>query len=631
MPGDVRFLGPFVAAGVFGPTEVHLAATVARLRERQRAATASATTGGAVEGAVESSGGAPSADELVLLAVAVAARAPRSGHVCVELDAVPQLVVDGRFGRRVGAGVEALAWPDPLVWAEALASSDVVAEPSDADSTPLRPLVWDGRRLYLHRLWVDERSAAQELRRRADAPPAQAPEEHLVDAALDAAFGPAADGDDRQRRAARSALEGSLTVLVGGPGTGKTRTVARMLAAALIVDADSAPTSQGASGLQVALAAPTGKAAARMTAAVRSALFELEQEGAVEAPVLDHLRSVDAVTVHRLLGRSRGGGFRHHAGAPLPYDLVVVDETSMVDLPLMARLLEALRPSSHLVLVGDPDQLASVEAGTVLADVAAGGALAGRVVTLRTTHRFEADSGIAALASAIRSGDVEATLALLDSGRSDVSWVRPNATSMVAAVEAQVIDAAVSVSAAALDGDPVGALAAGRSLKVLAAMRLGRFGLYDWSRRIEEGVAGRLSELRVGQHWYAGRPVMVVANDPLLGVANGDTGVAIARGDQLLVALDSGAATSTVPAVRLDRVETWWAMTIHKSQGSEFDRVVVSLPESDSPVLTRELLYTAVTRARDEVVVVADEATVRRAVRRPVARASGLQDRLLTN
>jgi exodeoxyribonuclease V alpha subunit len=287
---------------------VHLADTLVRLarRDARRAG---------------SSGGA-AANDLVVLAAAIAARAPRSGHVCVELDDVDRMVVD----RRGEVGLDLLQWPDPTRWAQALQTSPLVADAEHATLAPLRPLVWDRDRLYLQRLWSDEVQVADDLWSRAGHA------DELLPAAADAlaaVFGTDPE-QDRQHLAGRRALEGRLAVVVGGPGTGKTRTVARLLAAALVAEPD----------LQLALCAPTGKAAARMTVAVQSAVRQLGDESAVDPSVLDALGHVEASTVHRLLGRRRGGGVRHDRRSPLPHDLVVVDETSMVDLPLMARLLD---------------------------------------------------------------------------------------------------------------------------------------------------------------------------------------------------------------------------------------------------------------------------------------------------
>ncbi len=610
VPDEVATLQPFVDAGVFGPAEVHLAATVARV--------ADGTLG-----------------HHELLALAVAARAPRSGHVGVPLDEAHRVVVDERPAAAASDGptpaeqVGALDWPDPAQWATSLAASPVVADGDSGAARPLRPLVFDAGRLYLQRLWADEQRIAQQVRERCGEHDAH------VDAGsvLDATFGPVdPDGHvDLQRLAAARALSQRLTVLVGGPGTGKTRTVARFLAAALLRDGVDR---------RVALCAPTGKAAARMTDAVHRAVAELGEGTDVPPDVLDALSGTEATTIHRLLGRGRGVRFRHDRRDPLPHDLVVVDETSMVALPLMARLLDALRPDARVVLVGDPDQLVSVEAGTVLADLVAAddgsGPLAGHVVRLVRGHRFEADSGIAAAAAAVRGGDADAVVDLLSSRRDDLRWVRPDDPVALGDVEAEVVGASVELVRRALDGDAAGSLDAASAVKVLAATRFGAFGRYGWDDRVEAAVRRAVPGVAAGGEWYVGRPVMITVNDPATGVANGDTGVVLDGADDgtggpavRRLAIEAGRdGPRFVPVSRLGRVDSWWTMTIHKSQGSEFPHVVVSLPDDGSPILTRELLYTAITRAQQQVTVIASEAAVRRAVDRPVLRASGLRERL---
>ena len=633
VPSSVAVLAPFVDAGVFGPAEVHLAASVARLAGERAALS----------------------DE-VLLALAVAARGPRLGHVCVELDRVQALVVDGDHD-----AVADLPWPERSEWATALDASHAVAAPGDADAEPIRPLVWDGRRLYLHRYWAYERAVAADLVDRAGRAPRSAAG---ADAAarrartfgvLESLFGPervpgsdgGSDEPNLQRRAAEVALGSGLAVIVGGPGTGKTRTVARLLAAAkLVAEGEGRP-------LDVALAAPTGKAAARMTEAVHLAVDAAVAEGLVSAALAEELRSTRATTIHSLLGWAPGARFRHDRVDPLPHDLVVIDETSMVALPLMARLLDAVRPDAQLVLVGDPYQLASVEAGTVLGDVVgptassgptaidttetgptatttAGSStpLAHNLAVLRRAHRFARDSGIARLAEAVRVGDADAALELLADGGDDLRWVRHDDAVGVASVEHLVVDAGVESVTAALAGFGGSGLEAASQVKVLAATRHQPFGVFDWSDRIESAVAARVPELTHTRRWYVGRPVIVTANDPLNRVANGDVGLVVNGEDGVAVAMSSGDGLRLIPTSRLDRVDTWWAMTIHKSQGSEFEHAVVSLPAGDSPVLTRELIYTAVTRAQRLLTVVSSESSLRAAIARPVARASGLRDRL---
>ena len=615
VPDGVAVLAPFVDAGVFGPYEAHLAAAVVRL--------------------------APGVTDEAVVALAVAARATRFGHVCVELaDVARQVVPPGEDGD--GRESEALPWPPAAAWARSLSESGIVSSPGDVPER-LRPLVFDGRFVYLQRYWHYELAVADDLLGRAHrahrAPPGPDPvAPTLADAVaaqvLDALFEPRPpDQVDLQRLAARRSLGTGVSIIAGGPGTGKTHTVARILAAAhLIAAADGRE-------LKAALAAPTGKAALRMEGAVIAEVTTLADSGLIDPGLAARLTGPGAVTLHRLLGWRPGTHFRHDRSHPLPQDLVIVDETSMVSLPLMAKLLDAVRPDAQLVLVGDPFQLASVEAGTVMADLVGPGAdagpggatgppLAGRVTLLRQMHRFAEGSGIAALAEAIRGGEADAALDLLAGGYPDARWVRDDDAEGLDQVGRSVAVAGVEMASAAMGGDAVGALDAAQRIKVLAATRRGPLGVYDWSDRIAAAVADALPGINRSRTWYAGRPVIVTANDPVNDVFNGDVGVVATVSGEPMVAFAGADGLRYLAPSRLGDVETWWAMTIHKSQGSEFPHAVVSLPRAASPVLTRELLYTAVTRAREEVTLVGSEASIRAAIGRPVARASGLRARL---
>ncbi len=568
VPANVASLGPFVRAGVFGPAELQLAATVDRL--------------------------CGPLDPLVVLAVAVAARGPRLGHVCVDLREVERLIVEATEDRAD------LEWPTAEQWVGALVASPCVATPPDALAEPFRPLVLDGPRIYLQRFWEYETSVAAQLIRRS-LTPGRAPEsaDALTDleATLDTVFGvESATGVDRQRQAARVAMHNQVSVIAGGPGTGKTRTIARLL-----VVAEALAFGRGAN-VDIALAAPTGKAAARMTEAVAGELRAAVHDGVLSSGQAGALAGIDAMTLHRLLGWAPGTSFRHHRDRPLPHDVVVLDETSMVPLQLMARLLDALKPTARLVLVGDPFQLASVEAGSVLEDVvgpalvapsnaSADAPLSGRITVLDRMHRFAADSPIAALAGAVRQGDVDTALGLLASGADTVQWIRPDDREALRVLRQGVIDAAVDVVGAAEDGDAVRGLAAAKRVKVLAATRRGELGLYDWNDRIESAVAASVARFDRSSSFYVGRPIIVSANDYLNDVLNGDVGLVVRRDTQASVALVDGGEVRYLAPSRLDRVETWWAMTIHKSQGSEFAHAVVSLPNRPSPVLSRAALH----------------------------------------
>ncbi|HLU55450.1 MAG TPA: exodeoxyribonuclease V subunit alpha [Pseudonocardia sp.] len=596
--GDVRLarsadglLGLFNTAGVLDPADVHVATRIGRL------------------------GG--EADEEVLLAVALAVRAVRLGSVCVDLASVSRTVL-GEGDELVDTS--ALPWPDPARWLAACAASPVVADGPDAPGG--RPLRLVDGLLYLSRYWGEEEVVRRSLTERAAAPPPRVDLPRLR-AGLERLFPDPAS--ERQRLAAAVSVLRRVTVLAGGPGTGKTTTVARLLT--LLHEQPGPPP-------RVALAAPTGKAAARLQEAV-----------AAELPAELRTRTPEAATLHRLLGWRPGGRFRYGPTQRLPFDVVVVDETSMVSLTLMARLLEAVRHDARIVLVGDPDQLASVEAGAVLGDLArapgrpeaaldaaleavglpgglTGGSVINGVVTLRHVWRF--GGAIAEFARAVQAGDADAAMALLRGGHADLEFVESEDT---CGVHADVVAAGRALTEAALRGDVPEALAALERHRVLCAHRRGPYGVSRWSAEIERWLRAALPDAPTGP-WYPGRPVLVTANDYDVGLFNGDTGVAVAMPEGLRVAFARGGAPTLHPPARLSEVSTVHAMTVHRGQGSQFRRVTVVLPPAESPLLTRELLYTAVTRAAEFVRVIGSEEAVRAAVARPVSRASGLRHRL---
>jgi exodeoxyribonuclease V alpha subunit len=406
-------------------------------------------------------------------------------------------------------------------------------------------------------------------------------------------------------------------VLTGGPGTGKTTTVAALLAL-LAEQAQHA----GGGRPRIALAAPTGKAAARLQQAVEDEVRGLPESDQAR------LGPLKAVTLHRLLGPrpDTSARFRHHRENRLPHDVVVVDETSMVSLTMMARLLEAVRPESRLLLVGDPDQLASVEAGAVLADLVEG--LGGRddqrIAALRTSHRF--GESIRLLAEAVRAGDADEAVALLQAGGEHIEFVSDAEPTV--RLRPVLVPRALELIRAAERGDADAALAALDRQRLLCAHREGPHGVRHWNRQVERWLTEETGE-PIWSSSYAGRPLLVTANDYGLGVHNGDTGVVVRRADGVLRAHVAGSTRRLDLATsRLGQAETMHAMTIHKSQGSQADEVVVLLPPPDSRLLTRELFYTAITRARHKVVVVGDPDDVRAAVGRRAMRATGLRQRL---
>ena len=566
--------------------------------------------------------------EQVLLATALAVRAVRLGSTCLELDRMREVIVD----EDSDVDVAALPWPDQELLVEALRRSPLVVGSSLGTLRPLR-LVDAGSRplLYLDRYWRQEQTVREALQDRALTRPPSDP--GAVRERLAVLF-EGATAPDRQRIAVALAATRWTTILAGGPGTGKTTTVARVLALL------------NRPGLRVALAAPTGKAAARLQQSVR------EQAGALGLPA-----DLTAMTLHRLLGWRPDSTtrFRHSASNRLPYDVVVVDETSMVSLTMMARLLEAVRPDARLLLVGDPDQLTSVDAGAVLADLVArpvSGAddpllqeltgtdlsaaddpqeaalsplerqrLRGGVVRLSRGRRFRGN--IAELAVAVRDGNADRAMDLLTSGAPDVSFL---CTEDVEAVRADVVASALAVTAAAEAGQVEQALIRLESHALLCAHRRGPFGVAQWAHHALGWVSAASEEAIDPSSRYPGQPLLVTRNDHEAKVYNGDTGVVLRRPDgDLVAAFGRGSTPVVLPLARLADAQTVYAMTIHRSQGSPYDSVSVVLPDTASSLLTRELLYTGITRARRHVRVLGTEQSVRAGIERQVLRASGLR------
>ena len=337
-----------------------------------------------------------------------------------------------------------------------------------------------------------------------------------------------------------------------------------------------------------------------------------------------------ASTLHRLLGWRPDSSvrFKHHRSNRLPHDVIVVDETSMVSLTMMARLLEAVRPDARLVLVGDPDQLSSVEAGAVLADLVAGlrEVEGSPVVSLTTTHRYGENIGV--LAAALRMGMADRVLEVLQSGARDVELIDPADDEAMATFRSGVVDVAAAMRRAADAGDGPDALLELARHRLLCAHREGPFGVSGWNRMVEQLLSDRTG-VTTYDEWYSGRPVLITANDKGQRLSNGDMGVTVRRPDGRLKVVLAEAEGREFAPTRLPDVQTVHAMTVHKSQGSQADTVSVIMPPEDSRLLTRELFYTAVTRAERTLRVVGTEASVRAALGRHVQRASGLERRLV--
>ena len=533
-------------------------------------------------------------DDDVALAVALTVRSLRHGSVCLDLG---ELVTE--------ALPPGLSWP-AAGWADRVRSSRL------AEAGVLRA---EGTVTYLDRYWREECQVRDDLAARLALVPPMVDDARL-EALAPVLFRP---GYDEQRAAAVAAARQWTTVLTGGPGTGKTTAVAGLLA--LLAD-------QSDRRLRIALTAPTGKAAARLQEAVRTALAEphfAEHAAGVGDPT--------AQALHRLLGWKRGSRnrFRHDRRNRLPHDVIVVDETSMVSLTMMARLVEAVRTDCRVILVGDPDQLASVEAGAVLADLVDGLTRreATTVSSLRESHRFGRQ--INDLAEAVRDGDADRALDLLVAGGAHLELVDPDDPATLPALRARLVAHALRLRRAATSGDSRSAVEVLDEHRLLCAHRDGPWGVGHWNRAVERGLAEHTG-LPIGggwgQEWYAGRPVLLTSNDYGLELFNGDTGVVVADGDGIRAAIATPHGPRLLSTSRLTDVDTMHALTVHKSQGSQATEVTVLLPPDDSPLLTRELFYTALTRAEEKVTVVATHDAVRLAVGRAAHRASGLADRL---
>ena len=554
-------------------------------------------------------------DERVLLAIALLVRGTRQGSVVLDLaDVADTVTPEVDTTAAVAPEPVELDWPPVAEWTEACERSPAVtAQPGG------QPVHLVGSRLWLDRYWKQEAEVAAELARRSADRPDDLDSTALA-TDLDQLFGTAPDD---QRTAIEVAAQSRVGVIAGGPGTGKTTTIARLITVLLRQRPD----------LRIALAAPTGKAAARLEEAIHAAGDPLTVRDR------ERLATLSASTLHRLLGRvpEVSSRFRHNRDNRLPYDVVIVDEASMVSVTLMARLLEALAPATHLVLVGDPDQLASVEAGAVLGDLVESDdeapALHGAVATLRTVYRFDAGGVISTLAQCVRDGRADDALDLLTSGSDGLVFHEapddePLTGAALDAVRRMTSHERVVIETARA-GDVAGSLDALDAHRLLCGHRLGPRGVRHWSDAIERWLLAddpTLAPRLDGR--YAGQPLLVTANDYENGLFNGDTGVVVAQGDDLVAAFRRGGVPVTLPLVRLGEVSPLHAMTVHRAQGSQFAEVTVLLPFAASPLATRQTFYTAITRASSVVRLIGSADAVRACITRRAARATGLRDRL---
>ena len=607
-------------------------------------------------------------DPRVLLSCALLSELEGRGHTCLlleELAADPCQLLG--WTRERWDRLQQAAGPLPGSvpgWMQALAACEQVWVTGMLDFN--QPLVLDQDRLYLRRYWRDETLVAQAVAARAGA--ASAVDADQVRRWLDRLFDtPAEDGPDWQRIACAIAARGRLAIITGGPGTGKTYTVARLLA--LLYGLSDQPER-----LRIALAAPTGKAAANLKEAIDGALAGLAEKVGAGLPLAQlAARMGAATTLHALLGaRPDTRAMRHHAGNPLDIDVLIVDEASMVHLEMMAALLAALPPHARLVLLGDKDQLASVEAGAVLGDLChgaqagqysqesadyvrhasgqvipavmlgAGEELAQQTVMLRKSRRFGGPIG--QLAQAVNGGDAAAASACLREAEDQVlCWMEDAGQEALLRLALDGRPGAEGgyrpyldlLRAAPAGGDPgqhaewAGqVLAAFEQFRLLCAVREGEWGVAGINQALERRIEQEGLIRRRGE-WYVGRPVMVTRNDHGLGVYNGDIGIALpdpARAASLRVYFPQGDAVKSVLATRLAQVETAYAMTVHKAQGGEYRHAAMVLPREAALVLARELIYTGITRARKCFTLMTPApAVLAEAIARQTVRASGLR------
>ncbi len=574
-------------------------------------------------------------EPLFLFSAALASFWTRQGHICLDLPALA--------GQPLPLENTSLSGccPDLDTWLAALQKATVIQAPGSDAPLILTPQ----HRLYLHRYWAYEEKLSQHILARLQAKPTVF-DEAAVQRSLQRLFAANTQTPDWQKIAALTAMLQRFCVISGGPGTGKTTTVIKLLA--VLIEHSDKP-------LRIALLAPTGKAAMRLQEAMNQHKQTLPCDEAVKQQIPE-----DTATIHRFLGyQPHSPYFRFNADHPVPVDVLVVDEASMVDLALMSKLVQALPPHARLILLGDKDQLASVEAGAVLGDVCAGSGEQGfsddyqtrlkamlgdawtlspsptrsplqdAIVVLQHSYRFGSDTPIGQLARAINAGQVSPVIQCLQNNREASQRIRWFSTpdlfdKPVTELIEQGFDDYLQQQ------DPALALESFNQFRVLCAHRRGEYGVGKLNQLIEKLLVHK-GLLRIRGRWYVGQPLMITENDYHLRLFNGDIGIVLPDPQQprRLLAFFRTAEQHIrhfLPA-RLPQHETAYAMTIHKSQGSEFEKVFLVLPDKTSPVLSRELLYTGVTRAKQAVAILGSTSVLTDCIQRRALRTSGLRDK----
>lgn len=579
----------------------------------------------------------PEINDEVLLAACMTSHLYRQGHICLPLDDYAgKLVFDEE------QNVIELKAPALEQWRLLLRACDAVGSPGD-----YKPLILDNcDRLYMHKLWKYEHTLAEQLVERSGQQ-VEAIDKSLLRDGLKRLFVNSSETPDWQQVAAATSVSHKLSIISGGPGTGKTSTVVRILA--LILEQHQQIGDNNA--LSIALAAPTGKAATRLQDAIVDAKEGLDVTQEIRDAIPEN-----AHTIHQLMGARRySSQFKHHADNPIPYDLLIVDEASMVDQALMSKLVEALSDDTRLILLGDKDQLASVEAGSVLGDICDieqnayspknadwlkslsldipdnfvvddPFSLTDNITLLTKSYRFASDSGIGKLSKSVNAGDADQAISIVGSNNEDVNFINIDSQSALEAVLAEYIPAYFRDI---LNADtPREAVKMFNQFRILAAHRKGPWGIVNLNR-ITEGVLQSESLIPKYLKWYPGMPVIINTNDYRLELFNGDTGVCLEdENGELKVFFEKENKVYGIAPNRLTDYNTAYAMTVHKSQGSEFDEVLLVLPQNLSKVMNRELLYTAITRARTKITIAGKKETFKKGIQKKINRSSGLTDYL---
>jgi len=574
------------------------------------------------------------------LAASLVSSYTRQGHVCLDLSSV-----EGKELLKGENGIEPVVCPELNTWCKQLKETVVVGNPGE-----YKPLILDDRsRLYLFRYWEYQEKLADSIRRRIHDTGVDSGIGHLKEELIRLFPLGEAEKINWQRVAGFTALTKQFCVISGGPGTGKTSIVATILAL-LLKQAEP-------ERLRIALIAPTGKAAAKLQEAIRSTKTKLACPNSIKDEIPE-----EASTIHRMLGFIPDSPyFRHNAKNTLPVDVVVVDEASMVDLALMSKLIQALPFQARIILLGDKDQLASVEAGAVLGDICDTGTehsfsqgfckdckevtgytihtqqngspeseIRDCIIQLEKNYRFGSDSGIGAVSYAVNTGDGDRAIKRMKSGvYGDITWKNlPHPNDLPQVIKAPIIQGYGDYVRAR---NPFEVFQVFERFQILCALREGPFGVAALNILAEQ-ILREERLINPDRRWYPGRPVLITRNDYTLRLFNGDMGIVLSDpsvNNELRVffpAID-GTIKKFHP-FRLPEHETVYAMTVHKSQGSEFDKVLLVLPDRESPVLTRELIYTSITRAKKSVEIWGNENVFRTAVSRYIERTSGLRDAL---